>query len=297
MSEALDILNNLSDEEVVAYSADPETEEHIVVGRNRFITVPESLKRIAVQKDHNVETVTFDCPRYWDEYDISTMDICINYRRSDGEDGSYHAKNVAVDGADDSIIHFTWTIEQHVTMVAGALSILICAKQYNTDGTEEVHWNSEINEDMYISKGMSCGDMIDTQYPDAYGMIISRLTALESGGVGGGAGITTGTITIPTELWSDVSDIIASLTIDYLTDECAVFFTPSTESDKELVRNADIFVSVDGTTVTFTAENVPAGLISLDYAIIRKATDDSEMEAWVFTLDDGSTVSKAVAVK
>ena len=55
------------------------SEEHIIIGRDRYITVPEGLKRIAVQYDHNVETVTFDCPRYWDEHDLSTMNIYINY--------------------------------------------------------------------------------------------------------------------------------------------------------------------------------------------------------------------------
>lgn len=32
------------------------TEPHIVVGSDRMITVPDELKNIAVQYDHNVET-------------------------------------------------------------------------------------------------------------------------------------------------------------------------------------------------------------------------------------------------
>ena len=58
----------------------PNLEEHIKIGLDRHITVPESLKRIAVQYDHNVETVTFDCPRYWDGHDMSKMTVYINYR-------------------------------------------------------------------------------------------------------------------------------------------------------------------------------------------------------------------------
>ena len=57
---AEELLDSLSEEEISAYTADSATEEHIVVGADRFITVPDSLKRIAVQFDHNIETVTFD---------------------------------------------------------------------------------------------------------------------------------------------------------------------------------------------------------------------------------------------
>ena len=39
-------------------------EPHIVIDDDRYIAVPKKLRRLAVQHDHNVETVTFDCPRY-----------------------------------------------------------------------------------------------------------------------------------------------------------------------------------------------------------------------------------------
>ena len=55
------------------------TEGHIVIGNDRYITVPDELKRLAVQYDHNIETVTFDCPRYWDGLDMSAMAVYINY--------------------------------------------------------------------------------------------------------------------------------------------------------------------------------------------------------------------------
>ena len=38
-------------------------EPHIIIDKKRKVSVPDELKRIAVQHDHNIETVTFDCPR------------------------------------------------------------------------------------------------------------------------------------------------------------------------------------------------------------------------------------------
>ena len=94
-------------------------EPHIVIDRNRTITVPDQLKRIAVQFDHNVETVTFDCPRYWDGHDMSVMEVYINYKRPDGKIRKYTADNVTVDDSDNTIMHFDWTITNDVTSVNG----------------------------------------------------------------------------------------------------------------------------------------------------------------------------------
>ena len=161
MSQAEDLLNSLSENDISA-----KTEPHIVVGSNRVITVPSELKRIAVQYDHNIETVTFDCPRYWDDHDMSTMNVYINYTRADNEPGCYIADDVAVDETDTSIMHFSWTISRHVTEAVGPLTILICIKMVDADGNEVNHWNSERNTDMTISQGMECGDIIANKYPD-----------------------------------------------------------------------------------------------------------------------------------
>ena len=161
MSQAEDLLNSLSENDIST-----KTEPHIVVGSNRVITVPSELKRIAVQYDHNIETVTFDCPRYWDDHDMSTMKVYINYTRADNEPGCYIADDVAVDETDTSIMHFSWTISRHVTEAVGPLTILVCIKMVNADGNEVNHWNSERNTDMTISQGMECEDIIVNKYPD-----------------------------------------------------------------------------------------------------------------------------------
>ena len=166
MSQADELINGLSDEEFALYTANPTEEQHIIVDENRIITVPSELKKIAVQYDHNIETVTFDCIRYWDGHDMSTMKVYINYTRSDKYTGCYLADNVRVDEADDSIMHFDWTISRNVTESVGPLTILVCVKMVDADGNEVNHWNSERNTDMTISQGMECGDIIANKYPD-----------------------------------------------------------------------------------------------------------------------------------
>lgn len=175
MSKAEDLLNSV-DNEPSLYLVDPSTEPHIVIDENRKVTVPDELKRIAVQFDHNIETVTFDCPRYWDGHDMSEMVPYINYACPDGTLGTYLADNVRVDEEDPNIMHFEWTITHNVTQFKGNIKFLVCVKKAEENEAGEFvevnHWNSELNDQMYISEGLECTETFENQYPDLYTQLV-----------------------------------------------------------------------------------------------------------------------------
>lgn len=165
MSKAEELLNSLDNSGIMVLSADASTEPHIVIGSDRFITVPDELKRLAVQYDHDVETVTFDCPRYWDEHDMLEWVVYINYRRSDNKVGQYRATNVIADPDDSAIMHFDWTISKNVTRANGTLIFNVCIKE--SDDIDELHhWNSELCKDCYVSEGFELG-ISDDEAADA----------------------------------------------------------------------------------------------------------------------------------
>ena len=157
-------------------------EQHIVIGRDRIIVVPEPLRRLAVQYDHNIETVIFDCPRFWDGKDFSTMSIFINYTRQDGYEDSYAVTNVV---AEDEFLHFEWTISRNVTEYAGPISFLVCIKDTDDEGNEIYHWNTEINKQASVSMGMEVHGHILDEKPDLVTYIQKIIDSYESGGFGG----------------------------------------------------------------------------------------------------------------
>lgn len=200
--QATEMINSMSEADITAYMAGSgQDEPHIVIGRDRFITVPADLKRIAVQHDHNVETVTFDCPRYWDGIDMSTDEfaIYINYMLADNSLGSYVAENVSVDATDDSIMHFTWTISENVTKAKGSLMFLVCIKKVedrevvvenvveDEEGNEIIetetvietvttnHWNSELNKDLYVSEGLETVEAVSEMTPDFVTKVLTTI--------------------------------------------------------------------------------------------------------------------------
>ena len=152
-------------------------EEHIVIGRDRVIIIPDSIQKIGVQFDHNIETVTFDCPRFWDKHDMSTMKIYINYMRSDGHVGMHLCSNIV---AEDDIMHFDWTISGDVTTIQGYLSFLVCIKRVDEEGNEAQHWNSMLNKELYIAEGLECQETILAQYPDIVTQVLTRMDIVEA---------------------------------------------------------------------------------------------------------------------
>lgn len=181
MSLGTELLNEVAQNESPMLLSSVSEEEHIVISSNRYIIIPQPLKRIAVQYDHDIETVTFDCPRYWDNNDMSKMAIYINYMRPDGFTGSYIVRNVEIDENDKNIMHFDWTISREVTKIQGSLSFLVCIKNVDSYGNESNHWNSELCRDMYISEGMECVTPIIDQYPDIVTDLLLRMRTVEEG--------------------------------------------------------------------------------------------------------------------
>lgn len=188
MSRADELLDNISNDGIQLFTADPETEGHIVIDNERFITVPEELKRIAVQHDHAAETVTFDCPRYYDGYDMSEMVVYVNYRCPDDTLGAFLCENVTVDADDETIMHFDWVITENATQVPGQLIFLVCIKKSETvidESTGDIsvveikHWNTELCKDMFVSEGLEVSDGEHGVPADLYTQLVYKMGEYE----------------------------------------------------------------------------------------------------------------------
>lgn len=180
MSQAEELLNSLSIDEASTYSARA-SEERIVIGDDRFWVVPNSMKKIAVQYDHNIETITFSIPRYWDTKDMSTMQVYINYLLPDKTPGSYIGDGFGVDPNNSDRLIFSWTISRNVTQLKGNVYALICVKDVDGNGNERVHWNSELCRDLYISEGLETDAPPPVEeYPDIITQLLMRMTTVET---------------------------------------------------------------------------------------------------------------------
>lgn len=172
MSQAEALLRSLNSEAVTEYTYSSNEEPYIVIGDDRIIQVPDSLKRLAVQYDHNIETVTFDCPRFWDNHDLSEMRVYVNYRTADATLGSYPVPNVTVLG---DRMQFDWVISGNVTKARGNIAFLVCVSKTDDDGVVANYWNSELCTECYISQGMKASETILIENSDTITFLLTRM--------------------------------------------------------------------------------------------------------------------------
>lgn len=156
MSLAENLLNSLDETayENTRIASGGIEEEHIVVDASRTIAVPANLKTIAVIGDKDIETVTFDCVRYWDGHDLSTFAIYINYILPNGDKGTYIPKSIT---KLDDIFTFDWEIGSEITYAQGNLTFWIVAKLTDDSGDLIKQWSSLQNSECTIARG---GDKI-----------------------------------------------------------------------------------------------------------------------------------------
>lgn len=153
---------------------------HVVIDDQKNIILPEELKNHMVQLDHNVKTITFDCPRYSDGRDLSTMRIYVNYFRKSGEKDSDVCQNIKVDSKDTNLIHFEWVPKRSATLEAGVLAFLICAEKEDAEGNQENAWHTKLCKDLKIAEGIDCLKAVIEKYPTIITYLLTRMEDVES---------------------------------------------------------------------------------------------------------------------
>lgn len=178
MSLAENLLNSLEVDNINVETPNEIKEPHVVVSKSRKIIVPNELKAIAVTGDKDVETITFDCIRFWDDNDLYQFAIYINYVLPNGGEFTYVPEKVWLDDVNSDIFHFDWVIKKEMTYYSGKLQVSILAIKTDADGMLEKQWGSFITNDFYIEKGL---ENLDVPNEEESKDVISQLTSIVQG--------------------------------------------------------------------------------------------------------------------
>jgi len=140
---------------------------HLIVNSDRTITVPEESAVVGVKGDHNSNRVTFDCPRYFDEYDLTQ---CTNhfvaYINSAGNiQGQYIITDLAVDAVDETLLHFSWLVSGNVTVAACEIAFALCFRTVEDD-LIIYQWNTNYSTGLRVIEGIEVSEDYDELYPD-----------------------------------------------------------------------------------------------------------------------------------
>ena len=161
-----------------------QSEITITINKDRTVSVPSILEKSIVQRDHNIESIPFNCPRYWYGNDISTMAIYVifvteNTEISDEKPLRDACSKVEVDPDDPNMLHFVWTVTEKASKHIGKLAWKVCAIATDADGNETIRWHSHTCRAMEVQEGLEADDYVPEQYPDEYSHLVQRVNALE----------------------------------------------------------------------------------------------------------------------
>ena len=113
--------------------------DKLIINSNlRTIFSPDVI--IGVFSDHNVNRLTFSCPRFYDGLDLSEFDVYINYVNALGEGSVYKCDDVSA--PDFQHIEFSWLISSYVTKKEGKIKFSVCMRDYNDDNTIAHEFNT-----------------------------------------------------------------------------------------------------------------------------------------------------------
>lgn len=177
MSLAEEMLANMSvSDDSASYLTGQEG--HIVINESRTAIVPAELKTIAVTGDKDIETVTFDCVRYWDGNDLSTFAIYLNYVLPDKTVGTYIPEAITTSEG-EGVFHFDWKIKNNITTKSGKISFAITAiktkQNENGETVVDKQWGSLPNGDCSIALGL---DITNVPSEEESSGVVAQLSAI-----------------------------------------------------------------------------------------------------------------------
>ncbi len=131
------IKNSNPSGDITVTMVNPDTEPIFKVDLNkRTITIPKELQIIAVEGDHNAETIYFETDRYFDNYDLSDLVCVVQYINPENDE---YLANCVVNTylENENKIRFGWTITQNVTGTPGKVTFAI--RFYKVENQEIVY--------------------------------------------------------------------------------------------------------------------------------------------------------------
>lgn len=278
-------------------------EEHIVVDASRTITVPANLKTIAVKGDKDIETVTIDCIRYWDGHDLSQFAVYINYILPNGDESTYIPENLTVF---EDMFSFTWTIGREITSYQGGITFWIVAKLTDESGDLIKQWSSFQNSDCTIAQG---GDKIYVPEKQTDQDVISQVISVSREAATRAEEAVNKSEEAVTKAEELIDNTIISLeqtqigegdgginvwTATFANGKTSNFVVKNGTKGANGIDGKDGADGKDGESGVYVGSDTPD--TDANVWIDPDAHPTGTAEEWTFTLEDGSTVKKTIAV-
>ena len=150
----------------------------------RIVTIPDGIKPVLVQHDHNSEHITFECGRFVEGHDLLLSDkVEVHYTNStatsrNSSRGVYPVVDLKKHDADDSKVMFTWILSEHATRFVGPLKFSITFTCLDVADIT-YRWSTNVNAELSVSEAIDNGEAVEGTYADVLEMWKQDLFGIE----------------------------------------------------------------------------------------------------------------------
>ena len=120
----------------------------------RKIDIPKTKKLAGVTSDEQVNTILFQCERYYGGVDLSEFSFRINYKNANGEGDQYLVTEKTVT---DDMITFAWVVGRHACAYAGTIQFIVCAVKTGDGGVIQQEYNTAIHQ-LKVEQGLETSE-------------------------------------------------------------------------------------------------------------------------------------------
>ena len=152
-------------------SSEPYGSALVIDSTLRTIIVPQNFI-FGVYNDKNVLSVAFEMPRFYDEIDLSSFSIQINYLSASNVGNVYQVENPVIE---DNKISFEWVLDRGVFLASGEVKFIVCLRELGENGVIVREFNTTVARGSVL-EGI---EVEDPENPEAYS-ILSHLQQIES---------------------------------------------------------------------------------------------------------------------
>lgn len=141
----------------------------------RTIIIPESITLLGVESDENVQTLHFQMPKTYGEFDLSTFDIRINYKNGNiGDVYEVEDKN-----AEGDVITFSWLVGRNAVRTKGATQFIVCLKKSDSSGIVQQEFNTTVAS-LNVLEGLETTEQVIQANADIIEQILKKIDGLTS---------------------------------------------------------------------------------------------------------------------
>ena len=299
-----------------------DTDKHITIDpATRALANQTPEKACIMQYDHASERITFDLPAEVEGHKILDCNrvevhyLNIDAKTQEQRTGLYEVDDLQLSPADEAVAICSWLISMNATQLVGPLYFRVTFKCV-TEGNIDYSWSTAVYKGLTVSDGINCTEYVEEQYADIIAQWREDLvlageaieankteaanyaqragTAADSaaGSAQQAAGAATSAAQSAQNAAAEADNAARALLEE--AKQSGEFDGPAGPQGPEGPKG-------DKGDKGDTGETGPHGpaytLTETDKNAIAAAVKNSlTKETWTFTLEDGSTVTKAVYV-